>query len=154
MCTCQINNSQSHVRYLSLSQQQSRNYSNTLKKKKKKSFIPLVAWIPMMKMKMSLTLSLESASRSTGTNSSSESVMFSSEPLSGKKIQIRTLIQYYSFPCRVTHVRSARRHFETYNFRQCDTRVINAKKDKRILDQTKRDYRNCCSLCNIIETNN
>ena len=65
---------------------------------------------------------------------------------------IRALIQYYfhSFPRRVTHVHSARRHSETYNFSQFDTHVTNAKTDKGTHDWTKGDYRKCPKLMQLV----
>ena len=44
---------------------------------------------------------------------------------------------YFSFPRRVMHVHSARRHFETCNFRQFDTHVTDVKTDKGTLNWTK-----------------
>ena len=105
----------------------------------------------MMKMKMLLSLSLESTSRSTGKNSLPESAMFSSEPLSEKSSGSEpSFSTNSSFPLQVTHVHSACRHFETYNFCQFATCVTNAKTDKGTLDSTKGDYQKCPKLMQLV----
>ena len=145
MCTCQIYRIISHTFLCRNSK------PGTIQTQFLKSFILLVAWIPMMKMKMSLSPSLKSASRCTGTNSSPESTMISSEPLSEKSLKSEPSFSTNSTASRwVMHVHSAHRHFETYNFRQCDTRVTNAKTDKGTLSWTKGDYWKCPKLMQLV----
>ena len=132
----------SHIRYLSLSQQQSRNYPNTVKKKK--SFILLVAQIPMMKML--LLLSLKSASRSDDTNSLPESAMFSPKNFLDPSPH-SVLIPQFPF---LSNACSLCATILKDIFHQFDMRVTKAKTGNSTLDWTKGDYRRCVKLMQLV----
>ena len=59
-------------------------------------------------------------------------------------------LKFDSFPRRIMHVYSARRHFETCNFRQFDTHITNAKTDKGTFNWNNRDYRKCPKLMQLV----